>query len=355
MRSFNFAILCLSLCLANTGCVQTGQPRGSLWPTNVFSGSQTNKVPDAMTSITDTSRGVKGQLATVGSAFSSAYEKTRSAVSTALSPTSDLAASDPISLSNRPASIGPELHVATGQLYESKLQFTKALDSYSKALEIESTNVPALTATARLYDRQGQFTQAVEFYTKAIDSAGSDGDLLVEMGSCYARAGKLSQAQTQLQTAINLNPTSKEYRQAMASVLIDQGQTTEALNEIAQVEAPAMANYRMAYLMFNRQKIAEAKRHLAKALEIDPNLGPARDLMAQMNVPMLANQASEIYQSGKQFSSSVNQLMSTNNTTSSSLQQLPSTRSSTSANTPQYSSGESSLNTANAFPVPTIR
>ncbi len=65
-----------------------------------------------------------------------------------------------------PTSVGPEVWVANGQLNETKGDYAKALDNYTKALEIEPTNLSALLSTARLYDRQGQAPQAAEFFQR---------------------------------------------------------------------------------------------------------------------------------------------------------------------------------------------
>jgi hypothetical protein len=75
------------------------------------------------------------------------------------------------------------------------------------------------------------------------------------------------------------------------------GNADGAMAELAQVHQPAMANYQMAYLHFTRKNIPATQQYLGAALQIDPNLKPARDLLASMgggqSIQNLAQQGSQ--------------------------------------------------------------
>jgi hypothetical protein len=99
----------------------------------------------------------------------------------------------------------------------------------------------------------------------------------------------------------------------MAGVLLDMGNAEGALSELTQVHSPAMANYQMAYLHFSRKNVPATQQYLTNALQIDPNLKPARDLMASMggaqaiqNVAQQGNQYLNQAQSVFQQASSIN-------------------------------------------------
>jgi len=270
--------------------------------------------------LASTGKAVKGQFASMGTAVSSVYGKAKTAITTPF--TGESAAPETASnLSKNPA-IGPELYVMNGQLHESQGNYTKAIDSYSKALEIEPKNPSALLSTARLYDRQNAKEKSIEFYLKAAEITPNDSNIYAELGALHSKTGNLAAAKEQLQKAVNLDPKSTTYRSSMAGVLLDSGNADSAMAELMQVNTPAMANYQMAYLHFARKNVPATQQYLNSALQIDPNLKPARDLMASMggvqNVSQMAQQgqsmmqqAQGIYQQAGAIGSNVQGLINT--------------------------------------------
>jgi tetratricopeptide (TPR) repeat protein len=208
------------------------------------------------------------------------------------------------------------MSVITGNMYESNGNYTKAMDFYSKALEAEPKNVAALTSMARLHDRQNNGEKAVEFYEKAITVTPDQPSLYASVGDVQARMGRVALAKEQYQKAINLDPKNRGYRSSLAGILIDEGQAEKAEQELRQVDVPAMAEYQMAYLYMSKQNYALAKQYLGKALAIDPNLKPARDMMntlgagaAVQQASGLAQQASQMLQQSGQVVQQANQLI----------------------------------------------
>jgi Tfp pilus assembly protein PilF len=98
-----------------------------------------------------------------------------------------------------------------------------------------------------------------------------------------------------------LDPKNRSYRSSVAGILVDEGQADKAEQELRQVDGPAMANYQMAYLYMTRQNLPETRQYLSKALAIDPNLQPARDMMNSLGGPQLAQQANGVMQQANQI------------------------------------------------------
>ena len=280
--------------ISMVGCTSTPGTRTSIWPTRTASSA-----PSGVTSsLASTTQAVKGQFSSMGTAVSSAYGKAKTAITSPFGATAE-PGGDPTSLSTKPT-VGPELHVMNGQLHESQGNYAKALDSYSKALEIEAKNPSALLSTARLYERQNEKDKAVEFYQKAANVAPNNAAIFADLGSLHARSGNLTAARSELQKAVNLDPKSASYRSALAGVMLDAGNADAAMTELSQVNSPAMANYQMAYLHFTRKNVPATQQYLGSALQIDPNLKPARDLMASMggaqNITQMAQQGHQSMQ-----------------------------------------------------------
>ena len=286
--------------LSFSGCTSTPGARPSIWPTRTAGSAtslSTGTAAGVTGSLASTTQAVKGQFSSMGTAVSSAYGKAKTAITSPFSPTTETG--DAVSLSTKPT-VDPELQVMNGQLHESQGNYAKALDAYSKALEKEPKNPSALLSTARLYDRQSEKDKAVEFYQKAAAVAPNNAATFADLGSLHARTGNLPAARVELQKAVNLDPKSTSYRSALAGVMLDSGNAEAALTELNQVNSPAMSNYQMAYLHFTRKNVPATQQYLSSALQIDPNLKPARDLMASMggaqNINQMAQQGQQTVQ-----------------------------------------------------------
>ena len=315
-------LLCVAIAgsFSMFGCTTTPGSRPSIWPTRTA--GETGAASGVTGSLASTTQAVKGQFSSMGTAVSSAYGKAKTAITSPFSSTpSNAPAGDPTSLSTKPT-VGPELHVMKGHLDESQGNYAKALDSYSKALELEPKNASALLSMARLYERQNEKDKAVDFYQRASQSAPNDASIFADLGSLQARSGNLTAARTELQKAVNLDPKSTSYRSALAGVMLDAGNAEAAMSELQQVHSPAMANYQMAYLHFARKNVPATQQYLGAALQIDPNLKPARDLMASMggaqNLNQIAQrgqetmqQAQGIYQQAGAIGTNIQGLIST--------------------------------------------
>lgn len=227
-------------------------------------------------------KGFRGQFQSMGTVVSSAYDKAKTTVTAPFAGQVGSERDDATSLANMPNSIGPELWVSNGQLYESQGQFEKALANYTKALEGDPNNLPALVSTARLYDRQSQADRAAEFFQKAIKTKPNDATLYNDLGLVYQKQGNLAASKDQLQKAIAIDPKNVRYHNNLAAVLVDNGQSEDAVKQLGLVHAPAVANYNVAYLHFSKQNIPAAQQHLKVALQQDPNLQPARELMNRL-------------------------------------------------------------------------
>ncbi len=293
-------VVIASFAFSISGCTSTPGARPSIWPTQTdrSASSLTSGTAAGVTgSIASTTQAVKGQFSSMGTAVSSAYGKAKTAITSPFAATTETG--DPVSLGSKPT-VDPELHVMNGQLHESQGNYAKALDSYSKALEKEPKNPSALLSTARLYERQNEKEKAVEFYQKAAAVAPNNAATFADLGSLHARTGNLTAARGELQKAVNLDPKSTSYRSALAGVMLDSGNADAALAELNQVNSPAMSNYQMAYLHFTRKNVPATQQYLNSALQIDPNLKPARDLMASMgglqNINQMAQQGQQSVQ-----------------------------------------------------------
>lgn len=251
-------------------------------------------------------KGAGGQLRSMGSAVGGAMVKAKDAITSPFRPKTDAESptsldkidkEDPISLTNMPTKLTPELWVMQGQIAETQGQHAKAMESYTKALEAEPKNLAALVSTARLYERQGDANKSVQYFQKALTVNPSDASIHNDLGLAYAKAGNAAAAKDSLSRAASLDASNIRYRNNLATVLVENNQADEAVNQLRQVVAPAVAHYNVAYLHFTKQNIPAAQQQLQLALQADPNLQQARDLYNRLGGGQALAQAANTYQS----------------------------------------------------------
>ncbi len=249
---------------------------------------------------TTAAKGVGGAFKSVGTTVGSGFSKAKAAVMTpfggASTPAVPADKDDPTSLASLPSKLSPELYVMQGQLAESQGQSDKALESYKKALQAEPNNSGALVSMARYYDRKGDSKQAIEYFQKASTNNPNDASIHNDLGLAYSKAGNAAAARDSLNKAIALDGKEIRYRNNLATVLVENNQADEAVNQLKQVLPPAVAHYNVAYLHFSKQNWPAAQQQLQTALQIDPNMQEARRLYNQLGGGQAVAGAQNAYQ-----------------------------------------------------------
>ncbi len=238
-------------------------------------------------------KGAKGQVSSMGLAVKSAYSKTTKSITGMFTPAGKEEAettpeNDPLSLSNSPKAVSPEVFVANGQLWETTGNLDKAMEQYVKALEAEPENASALASVARLYEKKEQHSEAVDYFNRALKVAPNDAGLYNDLGLTYSKLGKHQEAIEQLQRAIAISPSTTRYANNLAVVQMNAGQNDVAMQTLMKAHEPATAHYNMAWMYYQRQDITATREHLGQALQIDPNMSRAKELMDKIGSPRVA-------------------------------------------------------------------
>jgi tetratricopeptide (TPR) repeat protein len=215
--------------------------------------------------------------------FVASWKKTASAVegAFAVKPHNE-AADDPLRLDSPTKKVGPQVYVAAGRLLENQGKYEQAEEQYQKALAIAPADVSALVGMARLHDRQGQSAKAVELYHRALKADPKSALAYNDLGLCHARQRQLDPSIQALGRAVQLQPENAKYRNNLATVLVEAGRTDDALRELSALGSPAVAHYNVGYLLHKKGQTADAQRHLQQALVLDPEMSPAREMLAQI-------------------------------------------------------------------------
>jgi len=205
-----------------------------------------------------------------------------------------LSADDPTRLDS-PASVGPDVFVAQGQLWETTGDFPKAMQSYTRALEAEPKNTAALASVARLHFRQENYQPAAEFFRRAIEQNPNAADLHNDYGLTQAKLKDMAGATQSITKALTLAPGTSRFANNLANVKYEAGDSQGALAVLMQHNKPAVAHFNMAYLHYKAGKLPEAKTHLAEVVKYEPqaagdsSVGKAvarsKEMLAQIEGP----------------------------------------------------------------------
>jgi tetratricopeptide (TPR) repeat protein len=145
--------------------------------------------------------------------------------------------------------IDPE-HVQTlavlAEIYTDVGNWDVAQDYLNQAFALDASHILAWRNQAYLYERQGEYERAVEAYTAALELAPERYDLYIEQGRQY-RIGLLEYERA-----------NESYRQAVE--VYESPVTLDALG----------------FGLYNVGDHLQAIRTLRRAVELDPNYGPAQ-------------------------------------------------------------------------------
>ena len=251
--------------------------------------AQTPSDPGVTESI---AQGTKTMWKRSGEAISGMFAGDKNATETMEAETK--ASVDPLRL-DHPAEISPEVLVANGRLWESTGNLQKAMENYTKALELEANYPEALTNIARLHFRQGNHTQAADFFGRAIKKNPEDAGLYNDLGLTLSKLGNNAAAEQTLSRALQLAPGTSRYANNLASVKFESGDTEGAFKVLEANNKPAVAHFNMAYLHYKNGRMQEAQRHLAQVMEFAPQAGEdasvkqaidrSREMLAQLSGP----------------------------------------------------------------------
>lgn len=270
--------------------------------------------------LASTRQAVVGQANSLSMATSSAWSKTKDSVvglfgskeATSTDDGTKLADNDPTRLST-PASVSPEVFVAQGALWETTGDFTKAMDSYNRAVQAEPNNGAALASIARLQLRQQDFAAASESFEKAIRVAPKDSALLNDYGMTRAKLGDVAGADRAIVQALEISPGTSRYANNLANIRFDAGDKDGALQVLLKHNKPAVAHFNMAYLQYQAGNYTEAKAQLSEVLKYESSasqdsavaqaVSRSRDMLSTMDAG-----ATRIAQAGSGVLSAANQV-----------------------------------------------
>ncbi|MGB0639123.1 MAG: tetratricopeptide repeat protein, partial [Myxococcota bacterium] len=160
---------------------------------------------------------------------------------------------------------------------------------YLRSTAIEPSLGSAWLNLGALSEKEGQYRKALQHYRAGLQNAPEMGELVVGVIATLRRMGRHDEAIREAKTALSRDANNIDVFNNLGLVYIDKGQPDlalfiyqKALNTIdgADDNATLHANLGRAYLAKDRS--ANAKQELDRALALDPNLVAAMMYLAQL-------------------------------------------------------------------------
>jgi tetratricopeptide (TPR) repeat protein len=158
----------------------------------------------------------------------------------------------------------------------------QARKAYQQAIAIDPNYLPAHRGLARLYETMGDHEHAIATYEKVVLGHPKEAAVWYDLGMCHGRHKEWDKALTALGQAAALDPENRPYANTLGFCLARAGQFDESLACFQKFSGPAKAHYSLAEMQHHMKQDELAKEQLRLALEADPQLAAARDLLARI-------------------------------------------------------------------------
>ena len=188
--------------------------------------------------------------------------------------------------------------VDLGDIYlTTKTDPKRAAELYRSVLDIEPDHAGARFALGAALTRLGDSKGAAEAFSRASELAPGNPLPAIELSRLYAASGNLTEAERYAREAVKLQPGLLQARLTLGQVLEASGRSDEALKEYRAMAAahPKLAapDFHVGAALHALGDLAGAAAAYGRALEKDPEFGPALNNLAAIELGRKANDKAE--------------------------------------------------------------
>jgi Flp pilus assembly protein TadD len=157
-----------------------------------------------------------------------------------------------------------------------------ARKQYQQALSIDPNHLPAYQALGRLYVAMGDQAHAVATLRKGIEMGPKNAPLWYDLGTCYLRQRDWEPALQCLNRAVDFDPENREYVNMLGHTLSRTGHYPESVAIFSRIYGEAKAYYNVARMLQHLNNPELSKQYLRVAVQKDPTLEVAQQLLTQL-------------------------------------------------------------------------
>ena len=180
-----------------------------------------------------------------------------------------------------------ELHEELGDFHGTRGRADEALMSYRHALELDPDRVELSVEVGRYAALLGRYDEARGVFEAAMARDPTAAIVVFNYGVLESMLGRSDEAIARFERAVALDPDFIEARENLAGMYCRVGRFTEGIaqfNTAIRTRADDPRTHELiarAYLAV--QQVSSAESHLYRVLELAPDHGPARALLAEID------------------------------------------------------------------------
>jgi len=162
----------------------------------------------------------------------------------------------------------------------------RARKAYQEVLASEADNAKALLGLARIYASLSDYGKAQATFDKATKLRPNDALVWSELGMYHFRQKHYDRASEAFRKATEFDPDDRTYSKLLSTSLALAGRDQDSIKVLTQIYgSESKAHYKFAIICLLKQvdQPDKARYHLKVALEKDPMLRPADQLLTQLN------------------------------------------------------------------------
>lgn len=174
------------------------------------------------------------------------------------------------------------VHLAYGRWQEDLGNHDDARSSYEQVLQFDPRNADAVLGIARIDHAAGRMQQAEQGLQKAVQLKPREAAPLAELGQFYAAQKRWKEAIAALQMAASLAPDEPAYQHHLAAAVARSGDYAAAIPLFTKAVGEPEAYYNVGCILYEQGRPDLAERYFHQALSKQPDLAPARKMLAQV-------------------------------------------------------------------------
>lgn len=166
---------------------------------------------------------------------------------------------------------------------EKEQKLVQARKAYQQALDEEPSNVQALAGLARVYVHLKDYDKAQAAYDKALKQHPKNSLLWFEQGQCHHKQKLHGKAADAFRKAAEADPENRDYAKHLGLALAQAGRVQESVQVLSKLYGEAQGHYKVALILDRLDQPDQARQQLQLALQRDPMLQPAQQMLAKLN------------------------------------------------------------------------
>jgi tetratricopeptide (TPR) repeat protein len=152
---------------------------------------------------------------------------------------------------------------------------------YQEALQLDAGCLEAYRGLGRVYVDLSDFDRAQETLKKAVAKFPKESIFWYELGQLHNRRKDFPQAIQCLNKALEMDPENRVYITTLGLTLARAGQTEQSVVLLARSMGLASAHYNVGRMLMHLQRTEEGLEHVRQAMQLNPNLEGARQLLGE--------------------------------------------------------------------------